>query len=49
MGGCLTAISPYRYLSTAWLVVLDLKANQTDEGQPPEDETAQSGDHYDKK
>jgi hypothetical protein len=31
------------------LVVSDLKANQTDEGQPSEKEPAQSSDHYDKK
>jgi len=37
------------YLGTAWLVVPDLKANQTDEGQPPEEKPAQSSDHYDKK
>jgi hypothetical protein len=46
---CLAAIPLYLYLGTARSVVPDLKANQTDEGQPPEDEPAQSSDHYDKK
>jgi hypothetical protein len=46
---CLAAISLYLYLSTAWLVVPDLKANQTDESQPSEDEPAQGSDHYDEK
>lgn len=46
---CLAAILLYLHLDTAWLAVPDLKANQTDEGQPPEDEPAQSSDHYDKK
>jgi hypothetical protein len=46
---CLAAISLCLYLGTARLVVPDLKANQTDEGQPPEDEPAQSSDHDDKK
>jgi hypothetical protein len=32
-----------------WLVVPYLKANQTDEGQPSENEPTQSGNHYDKK
>ena len=43
------AISLYLHLATAWLVVPDLKANQTDEGHPPEEKPAQSSDHYDKK
>jgi hypothetical protein len=37
------------HLGTAWLVVPDLKANQTNEGQTPEDKPAQSSDPYDKK
>jgi hypothetical protein len=45
----LAAISLCLHLGTAWLVVPDLKANQTDEGQRPEDEPTQSSDHYDKK
>ena len=43
------AISLYLYLGTARLVVPNLKANQTDEDQPPEDKPAQSSDHYDEK
>jgi hypothetical protein len=43
------AISLYLHLATAWLVVPDLKANQTDEGQSPEDKPAQGSDPYDKK
>jgi len=43
------AISLYLHVATAWLVVPDLKANQTDEDQSPEDQPAQSSDPYDKK
>jgi hypothetical protein len=46
---CLAAISLQIYLDMAWLVVPDLKANQTDESQPSEEEPTQSSDHYDKK
>jgi hypothetical protein len=46
---CLAAISLYLHLDVAWLVVPDLKANQTDEGQPSKDKPAQNSDHYDKK
>jgi hypothetical protein len=42
------AISLYLHLTTAWLVPY-LKANQTDEGQSPEDKPAQGSDPYDKK
>ena len=46
---CFAAISAYFYLGTAWLsVVPDLKTNQTDEGQPSEEEPTQNSDHYDK-
>ena len=46
---CLAAISLCLHLDTARLVVPDLKANQTNESQPPKDEPTQSSDHYDKK
>jgi len=46
---CFAVISLYLYLGTAWLVVPDLNANQTDEGQPAEEKPAQCSDHYDEK